>query len=56
MIRFTQQHAAYHAGAGAVRWTAGRGAAPVMPVSSVSRAPLFVETDSLAPQGEAKAP
>lgn len=55
MIRFSDQHAAHHAGTGAVRWTAGSGAVPV-PVSSLSRAPQFVEIDSLAPQGEAKAP
>jgi hypothetical protein len=55
VIRFTGQHAARHAGTGE-RWTAGSCVVPTMPVSSRHRAPLFVEIDSLAPQGEAKAP
>lgn len=56
MMRFVDPHAARHAGTGAARWTAGRCVVPTTPVSSRHRAPLFVEIDSLAPQGEAKAP
>jgi hypothetical protein len=56
VIRFVGQHAACHAGTGAERWTAGRRVVPTMPASSRHRAPLFVEIDSLAPRGEAKAP
>jgi hypothetical protein len=54
VIRFTGQHAARHAGTGE-RWTAGSCVVPTMGTSSRKRV-LFVEIDSLAPQGEAKAP
>jgi hypothetical protein len=54
--RFSGQIAAHYAGAGAVRWAACGSAVPVMSLASRHRAPLFVEIDSLTPQGEAKAP
>jgi hypothetical protein len=54
--RFVGKHAARHAGTGAVRWTAGCRVVPTMPAFSRHRAPHYASIDSLAPQGEAKAP